>query len=206
MISHMCVTILHIIHFFITVVLTLHIRQRSMFSWFGNGRAVLGFPLGGKEEFALFVYGPEDGFESNWREPALLDGMRKCLASSETRCDASFFSLRQWSLLLTGQTRLQKLGELATHAICVPVQEFKALDEEEWVHESGRMLLIGEAAHPYPVSWDSTLNSNYFGLILYYAGRRYPNLRHGNRRRCRPRQTVLPPPLSRPNHHLPLRI
>ncbi|KAG6885635.1 hypothetical protein C0993_012053 [Termitomyces sp. T159_Od127] len=103
---------------------------RSMFSWFGNGRAVLGFPLGGKEEFALFVYGPEDGFESNWTEPAPLDGMRKCLASSEMR--------------------LQKLGELATHASCVPVQDFKALEEEEWVHESGRLLLIGEAAHPYP--------------------------------------------------------
>ncbi|KAG6861628.1 hypothetical protein C0995_014067 [Termitomyces sp. Mi166 len=103
---------------------------RSMFSWFGDGRAVLGFPLGGKEEFALFVYGPTDGFESTWTQPAILDGMRKCLASSEIR--------------------LQKLGELATHAICVPVQEFKALEEEEWIHESGRMLLIGEAAHPYP--------------------------------------------------------
>ncbi|KAH0585628.1 hypothetical protein H2248_008849 [Termitomyces sp. 'cryptogamus'] len=105
-------------------------QYRSMFSWFGDGRAVLGFPLGGKEEFALFVYGPADGFDGTWTQPALLDGMRECLASSEIR--------------------LQKLGELATHATCVPVQDFKALDEEDWVHESGRMLLIGEAAHPYP--------------------------------------------------------
>ncbi|KAG6915954.1 hypothetical protein DXG01_009176 [Tephrocybe rancida] len=101
---------------------------RTMYSWFGNGCAGLGFPLGGKEEFALFAYGPPNGCESTWTEPALLEGMRSCLENSEIR--------------------LRKLGELATYARCVPVQEFSAL--EDWVHDSGRMLLIGEAAHPYP--------------------------------------------------------
>ncbi|KAG6817236.1 hypothetical protein H0H87_011293 [Tephrocybe sp. NHM501043] len=101
----------------------------KMYAWFGDGYLALGFQLGGKNEaFALFVYSPTDGFESTWTEPALLDGMRACLRTSETR--------------------LRKIGEIATHVKCVPVHEFQALDD--WVHDSGRMLIIGEAAHPYP--------------------------------------------------------
>ncbi|KAG6840339.1 hypothetical protein C0991_007340 [Blastosporella zonata] len=98
-----------------------------MFSWFGTGCLAHGFPLGG-EEFALFAYGPPDGLESTWTEPTLLEGLWACLEKAEPR--------------------LHKLGELATHVKCVPVQEFQALDD--WVDDSGRMLLIGEAAHPYP--------------------------------------------------------
>ncbi|KAG6849360.1 hypothetical protein H0H93_009103 [Arthromyces matolae] len=109
----------------------------SMFSWFGNGRVSIGFPVGGKDEFALFVYGSADGFESTWREPALLDGMKEALS--------------------LGEPRLQKLGELATYATCLPVQDFRKLEDEEWVHEDGPMLLIGDAAHPYPPGAIQTL-------------------------------------------------
>jgi salicylate hydroxylase len=39
--------------------------------------------------------------------------------------------------------------KLATPPKAVPMKNYEAL--EDWVHDSGRMVLIGEAAHPLPV-------------------------------------------------------
>lgn len=47
-------------------------------------------------------------------------------------------------------SRLRKLARLARPPVCVPVVKYPHL--EEWVHDSGRMLVIGQAAHPLPVS------------------------------------------------------
>lgn len=49
--------------------------------------------------------------------------------------------------------RLRRLGQLAKTARCIPVAEFTTV--EDWVHESGRMVLLGQAAHPIPVSVSS---------------------------------------------------
>ncbi len=40
--------------------------------------------------------------------------------------------------------------ELAKSAKCLPVSEPPEL--ENWVHPSGRLILIGDTAHPFPVS------------------------------------------------------
>jgi hypothetical protein len=45
--------------------------------------------------------------------------------------------------------RLKKLLKLATQPRSLPMQTYVEL--EDWVHDSGRMVLIGEAAHPLPV-------------------------------------------------------
>ncbi|KAF8071524.1 hypothetical protein FPV67DRAFT_878307 [Lyophyllum atratum] len=103
-------------------------KYRAMFSWFGHGRLSLGFPLGGDQGFAMYVYGPSDGNEGTWDEEAPIKGMRRILEASEPR--------------------LRKLGALAATPVCVPVTEYP--DLEELVHDSGRMVVIGEAAHPMP--------------------------------------------------------
>ncbi|KAG5651418.1 hypothetical protein H0H81_008726 [Sphagnurus paluster] len=99
-----------------------------MFGWFGNGRICLGIPLGGNEDFAMFVYGPADGQEGDWETAAPAEAMRRILEPAESR--------------------LRKLGALAAPPVCIPVTDFPEL--EDWVHESGNMVLIGEAAHPLP--------------------------------------------------------
>ena len=47
--------------------------------------------------------------------------------------------------------RLRRLAEHAEHITCTPMLEIPAL--EEWVHPDGRVLCLGEAAHPTPVRW-----------------------------------------------------
>ncbi|GLB44757.1 putative FAD binding domain containing protein [Lyophyllum shimeji] len=102
--------------------------HRAMYAWFGYGRAVLAFPTGGDRDLGLYVYGPADGNEGQWEQPAPIEGMRR--------------------ILETAEPRLRKLGALAKPPICVPVTDFP--DLEDWVHDSGRMVIIGEAAHPMP--------------------------------------------------------
>ena len=53
---------------------------------------------------------------------------------------------------LTIYRRLQKLAQLASPPVCIPVLDYP--DLEQWVHEGGRMLLVGQAAHPLPVSFN----------------------------------------------------
>lgn len=45
--------------------------------------------------------------------------------------------------------RLQKLADLATVVSWSPALERPSL--EDWVHPDGGLLIIGDAAHPYPV-------------------------------------------------------
>lgn len=101
---------------------------RSMFAWFGDGRSVLGFPAGGKADFALFIYCPKDGNEGSWEEIAPLSAMQEVLETAEPR--------------------LKKLGKLAQSPTCIAFKEVPDLDD--WVHESGPLVLVGEAAHPLP--------------------------------------------------------
>ena len=45
--------------------------------------------------------------------------------------------------------RIRKLAELAGPAICIAHEPPSKL--ESWVSESGRVLVLGDAAHPFPV-------------------------------------------------------
>ncbi|KAF8872574.1 hypothetical protein BD779DRAFT_331964 [Infundibulicybe gibba] len=104
-------------------------KQTRMMSWFGDQRYIQGWPIGGKQEgFNIIVYAPRDGNEGTWEDRAPITGMQAALASAHPQ--------------------LQKLGEIANQPICVPLKDYPEL--EDWVHESGRMVVIGEAAHPLP--------------------------------------------------------
>ena len=49
-----------------------------------------------------------------------------------------------------GNNRIQKLSKLSIHPpLCVPVLEYPEL--EDWVHDSGRLIVLGDAAHPMTV-------------------------------------------------------
>ncbi|KAH6880181.1 hypothetical protein BKA70DRAFT_1473484 [Coprinopsis sp. MPI-PUGE-AT-0042] len=102
--------------------------RKAMYGWFGNGRSTLLFPLGGSEDYALMVYSPVDGQEGSWDDRASLEGMQQVLDTAEPR--------------------VKKLAKLAAQPTCVPMKKYADLDD--WVHESGRMLVIGEAVHPIP--------------------------------------------------------
>ncbi|KAL0945526.1 hypothetical protein HGRIS_001008 [Hohenbuehelia grisea] len=100
----------------------------SMYSWFGNGHGVLAFPTGGQAELALYVYAPANGEEPSWEDEPSSDALQSALQQCEPR--------------------LRKLARLAAPSHCVPVRNYSEL--EDWVHESGHMVLIGQAAHPIP--------------------------------------------------------
>ncbi|KAF8650592.1 hypothetical protein AX16_005177 [Volvariella volvacea WC 439] len=102
--------------------------ETSMFTWWGNGRFVLIFPIGPNRDIGMCVYGPRDGIEDTWDKTVAADGMHAILAPCEPR--------------------LRKLAELSQSPVCVNVREYE--DLEDWVHDSGRLIIIGEAAHPLP--------------------------------------------------------
>ncbi|EAU85110.2 hypothetical protein CC1G_08083 [Coprinopsis cinerea okayama7 len=105
-------------------------RKNGMFAWFGDERSALAFPMGGREhDFALLVYCPVDGNESSWDDSVPLEALQKVLANAEPR--------------------LQRLVKLAIHPpACVAVKNYELPDD--WVHESGKLLIVGEAVHPLP--------------------------------------------------------
>ncbi|KAF7323524.1 FAD-binding-3 domain-containing protein [Mycena kentingensis (nom. inval.)] len=109
--------------------------------WMGNGRTAFTYPVGGEEDVSLWVYTPDNPQRSSkdtaWKE--LSELRMDEIMGGEEQCDP----------------RLLKLASLAgpttVHQLTTPYQ----LDS--WVSESGRVLAIGAAAHPAPVS----------GLYLY---------------------------------------
>ncbi|KAF7375625.1 6-hydroxynicotinate 3-monooxygenase [Mycena sanguinolenta] len=95
----------------------------SMFSFFGNGQSVISHPIGGSPAFTFCLYRPWDEFEN-----APAEGMRNALADVEPR--------------------LRNLAPLISHPRRFPVFEYPPL--EDWVDQSGRLVVVGAAAHPIP--------------------------------------------------------
>ncbi|KAF7332727.1 FAD-binding-3 domain-containing protein [Mycena kentingensis (nom. inval.)] len=113
-------------------------EEQRLGLWLGDGRATLTYPAGGTKDLALYVYTSDNAQEpqtdSGWKEISKLP-LDKVMGD----CDP----------------RLRKLASLAGPAVCVPMTTAHQL--ESWVSESGKVLVIGEAAHPAPVA----------GLYLY---------------------------------------
>ncbi|KAJ7505665.1 hypothetical protein B0H11DRAFT_355443 [Mycena galericulata] len=94
----------------------------TLFCWLGHGRSAVGYPVGGEEDFSLCAYGLYDANRT------LVEGMREILNNMEPR-------LKNMQSLLSSLRR---------HSVmqCRPL--------EDWVSASGRLVIIGTAAHPIP--------------------------------------------------------
>ncbi|KAF8556487.1 FAD/NAD(P)-binding domain-containing protein [Imleria badia] len=106
--------------------------KHKLFVWLGHNTAVSGFHLGGKAEYALHL----------WVQPA----RHKYRDDEFWAAEVTLKELRQQLGLC--EPRLLKLAALAKSPARVQVKITRPL--ENWVHHSGRVLVIGEAAHPLP--------------------------------------------------------
>ncbi|TFY51204.1 hypothetical protein EVG20_g11113, partial [Dentipellis fragilis] len=117
--------------------------------WFGDKHCALCFPIvsapaadragrgradgdGARqakgEDCALYLYSPDTGSSDDWGELVSAGDLASHATGSEQR--------------------LQKLARLAHHTTRHQLREWPDLDD--WVHESGRLVVVGEAAHPFP--------------------------------------------------------
>lgn len=104
----------------------------SMFVWLGNNRSAVAYHMGGKDEFALHLWVPArqkgQSHDDCWGGGLDLKEMRRQLGE----CDP----------------RLLKMAKLAATPACVQVKMIAPI--EDWVDTHGRMVMMGEAAHPLP--------------------------------------------------------
>ncbi|KAJ7234508.1 hypothetical protein B0H12DRAFT_1076331 [Mycena haematopus] len=95
--------------------------------WVGPNRSLWIFPVGGENDLALSVYTPDSAQDGTWTEAP-----EKKITDVIGKCDI----------------RLAKLVTLAGDVTCVQLKDPYPL--ESWVSESGRVVVLGEAAHPSP--------------------------------------------------------
>ncbi|KAG2114824.1 hypothetical protein DEU56DRAFT_841667 [Suillus clintonianus] len=104
----------------------------TMYVWLGNNRSACAFRMGGKDEYALHLWVPsrQKGLSDDdcWGGGLDLNEMRRQLGECEPR--------------------LQKMTKLAATPARVQVKMVPPI--EDWVDEHGRMVILGEAAHPLP--------------------------------------------------------
>ncbi|KAG8212851.1 hypothetical protein J3R82DRAFT_11168 [Butyriboletus roseoflavus] len=105
--------------------------KHKLLTWIGSNAAASGYHLGGKAEFALQIWvqpAQHKRDDDCWVTKVSLEDMRKHLGLCEPR--------------------LLKLAALAKSAARIQVKIVPPSDN--WVHRNGRVLVIGEAAHPLP--------------------------------------------------------
>ncbi|KAH0833402.1 hypothetical protein J3R83DRAFT_12508 [Lanmaoa asiatica] len=108
--------------------------KHNLFTWIGHNAAAAGFHLlsqGGGAEFALQI----------WVQPVQHNREDDCWVG-----EVSLTEMRKRLGLC--EPRLLKLAALAKSPARIPVKIIPPL--ENWVHRGGRVLVIGDAAHPLP--------------------------------------------------------
>ncbi|KAJ6466072.1 hypothetical protein C8R47DRAFT_1154381 [Mycena vitilis] len=95
--------------------------------WIGSNRAAMTNPVGHANDLTIWVYTPDSQQDGSWKEKADIK-----LTDVIGPCDP----------------RIEKLAMLAGPATCVQIK--KHYDLNSWVSRSGRVLAVGEAAHPFP--------------------------------------------------------
>ncbi|KAJ6451329.1 hypothetical protein C8R45DRAFT_91957 [Mycena sanguinolenta] len=95
--------------------------------WVGSNRGLKTFVFGKENDISLFLYTPDICQDSTWTRKA------------ETRVT---------DVLGPCDERVRKLAELAGPATCI---QHEPSQLESWVSASGRVLVLGDAAHPLPV-------------------------------------------------------
>ncbi|KAJ7197418.1 hypothetical protein GGX14DRAFT_471303, partial [Mycena pura] len=93
--------------------------------WMGSNRAAMVVPAGEAEDLTLWVYTPDSSQDGTWINEAEMP-----ITDVLGPCDA----------------RIRKLAGLAGPATCVQIK--KPYELESWVSASGRVLALGQAAHP----------------------------------------------------------
>ncbi|KAI0790702.1 FAD/NAD-P-binding domain-containing protein [Abortiporus biennis] len=110
------------------------LEHDTSYSWLGNGRGACGFPMlrkgcdNGEKDYTLTIWipydnNPEDGWNHFVETSTLLRDIGDC------------------------DQKLRKLASLASSVIRIPISESPEL--EDWVHEDGHLLLVGDAAHAF---------------------------------------------------------
>ncbi|KAJ7730971.1 hypothetical protein DFH07DRAFT_847897 [Mycena maculata] len=94
--------------------------------WMGPHRGSMIWQVG-EGDLAVSIYTPDSSQDGTWTEQA-----EKKFTDVVGRCDV----------------RMQKLAALAENVTCVQIKQPHKL--ESWVSESGRIIALGEAAHPSP--------------------------------------------------------
>ncbi|KAI9453323.1 FAD/NAD-P-binding domain-containing protein [Lactarius psammicola] len=103
--------------------------QVSQWAWFGHERASLCFPIGASQDLdlAFHLYTIDNGATEGWDD---------------------ILSPEQFAPYLVGaEPRLQKLGRLARPT---RIRMMERTFPEDWVHDTGRLVIVGSAAHPFP--------------------------------------------------------
>src|SRR6266404_6883073 len=91
-------------------------------------------------------------------------------------------------LIFFFQSRLEKLGRLSYPSrVRLMEREFA----EDWVHDTGRLVLVGNAAHPHPVRLCAARGDERVVLLTMYAARGVVRSGHEPGRRVGARQAVL---------------
>ncbi|PFH51061.1 hypothetical protein AMATHDRAFT_59738 [Amanita thiersii Skay4041] len=98
------------------------------YHWGGSMRAASSYLLGGTGEIVLHLHTYGDGPRGQ-QNTVTKEEMKNAVGDIYDPC-------------------LLRLIDLAEPPVCLPLCESGSL--EEWVHEDGRMVLLGDAAHPMP--------------------------------------------------------
>ncbi|KAJ6483920.1 hypothetical protein C8R45DRAFT_999728 [Mycena sanguinolenta] len=94
----------------------------------GSNRGAQAFLAGRDEDVVFWVYTPDSPQDGTWTQPAELN-----IQDIVGQCDPL----------------IAKLAALAGPATCVQIKNHHEL--QSWVSKSGRVAVLGEAAHPFPI-------------------------------------------------------
>ncbi|KAJ7616434.1 hypothetical protein FB45DRAFT_1034752 [Roridomyces roridus] len=103
-------------------------QRRMVTFWMGPNRGAQAFLAGKDEDVVFWVYTPDGAQDGTWTQSA-----EKKITDVLGTCDPV----------------IRRLAELAGPATCVQIKNY--LELESWVSRSGKVLLLGEAAHPFPI-------------------------------------------------------
>jgi len=99
-------------------------------AWMGTNRHMCGYPVSSRREYAFHIFNDDEHYsESYWQkvgDPKTLSSLQRSVKGCSAIC-RKLVNLLPWVM--------------RTKEIPRPL-------EEEWVHDSGKVFLTGEAAHP----------------------------------------------------------
>ncbi|GBE88413.1 hypothetical protein SCP_1302280 [Sparassis crispa] len=101
-------------------------HDHIVFVAFGSQRFVISYPIG-HGQFSLHYYSHDNATQGEYGD----------LPSSDLS-----------NLMIDCEPRLAKIAQYAGPAVRIPIRDYTY--SEGWVHKDGRLVVIGQAAHPFP--------------------------------------------------------